>query len=95
MLPRLQFALNTLIRAYPAYHRTHEHTRDGLDGRKPGERLLSGAIRRAGSWNMRPSSVPPMDEELRRRLDRLFERENHGLSTLVGKDLRSLWRLEV
>jgi hypothetical protein len=41
--------------------------------------------------NLDTRSYPPMNSELRRRLSRIFARENEGLSDLIGTDVTQYW----
>lgn len=62
----------------------------GLSNERP-QPMLS-VLRRVRQMNLKVGPYPPMDRELRRHLDTYYERENTGLSTLIGRSLDAYWK---
>lgn len=53
--------------------------------------FIKGVLHRIRKLNLGAGSRPPMKESVRRRLEDLYARKNHGLGDLIGINLSQYW----
>ncbi len=89
--PRLLAWQNRVFRSRNARHPQYHLPNTTTDSRTFRDRVLDKANQWLRNLNMRNRSPAPMDPETKSFLQKLYARENRGLSELIGVDLQTYW----
>jgi hypothetical protein len=57
----------------------------------PADSIVAKVIHRVGGMNLQKEQYPPMDTDTRKYLDTVLQRENAGLSELIGINVDAYW----
>lgn len=87
---RLQLWMNRIIRDLDDFY---ERLLPGIRPTSLGfwNQVQRSVFSRLQRWNLKEGSYPPMKEETRAHLSKIYGRENRGLGEIVGIDFQDYW----
>lgn len=95
---KLQYALNRLPKLWLSRYNTIEHYNEHLKESKDSffKKSATIFINRLGNLNKTQKKKNPyLSKDFEEQLQEYFIRENRGLSSLINKDLKAIWKLEI